>query len=83
MRMKDNNNPKKETPYGIASRQPVNAPGRGVGRFAERNVVTGVEFGQSTVNPINRLGRPTRTAEDVQKTVDQKIAEYEKRKKRK
>jgi len=81
MGMLDNKGPNDEMPYGLTRRQPVNSPDRGLGRFAERNAVTGVESGQSTVNPVNRLGRPVPTKEEVEQRIQQHIAEYEKSKK--
>jgi len=76
-----NNNPEKEKPYSLPTKQPILTPGRGLGRFEERNIVTGVESGQSTAYPMRKAITPTK--EEVEKKVMQKIADYEKKNKKK
>lgn len=80
MGMRDNN-PNKEKPYGIIKREHILTQGRGLGRFEERNIVTGVESGQSTAYPMRKAVEPTK--EEVEKKVMQKIADYEKKNKKK
>ena len=80
MRYRDNN-PEKEKPYSLPTKQPILSPERGLGRFEERNIVTGVESGQSTAYPMRKPIPPTK--EQVEQKVMQKIAEYEKKNKKK
>lgn len=81
MGMRDNRGPNKEKPYGITRREHILTQGRGLGRFEERNIVTGVESGQNALYPMRKPIVPTK--EEVEKKVMQKITEYEKKNKKK
>jgi len=81
MGMRDNKGPNNEKPYGLTRREHMLTPGRGIERFKERNMVTGVESGQNALYPLRKPIVPTK--EEVEKRVQQKMAEYEKSKKKK